>query len=463
MTWIDLFLTPFYLLIIYVLAYIVKPHVSNRHTGKYFIPALSLKLLGAVCLGLVYQFYYDGGDTFSYFNSAKQIWEAFNKSTATGIDVITAEAGNYSGNSSTYTMRMWGFRSQANLMVIKIVGILGLISFGSYTVISLLFAVLSFSGLWAMYLTFYKIRPTLHKELAIASFFVPSVFFWGSGIMKDTICIGALGWAFFGFYHLLLATEKKIFSFVILAVSIFLIKEIKTYLILSFLPAAIFWIVLEYNKRIKQVYIRVLVFPLILGIGLVVAYFGAVKVSEDSDRYAIDKIAERAAITSNYLERQTLARAGVGRRTGSEYSVGTLDGSFGSILTVAPQAIVVTLYRPFLFEVRNPVMLLSAIEASWFLFLTIYIICKTGVIKFFTVAFKDPLVSFGMIFSIVFAIGVGATSGNFGTLVRYKIPLIPFYLVALYIMLAELRKFTGRKKQVRRQRYVVHTTPTPMI
>jgi hypothetical protein len=39
---------------------------------------------------------------------------------------------------------------------------------------------------------------------------------------------------------------------------------------------------------------------------------------------------------------------------------------------------------------------------------------------------------------IVFSLIIGSTEGlinyNFGTLVRYKIPLIPFYLEALYIM-----------------------------
>jgi hypothetical protein len=32
------------------------------------------------------------------------------------------------------------------------------------------------------------------------------------------------------------------------------------------------------------------------------------------------------------------------------------------------------------------------------------------------------------------------TSGNFGTLVRYKIPMIPFYISALMIMLESNRK-----------------------
>jgi hypothetical protein len=39
-----------------------------------------------------------------------------------------------------------------------------------------------------------------------------------------------------------------------------------------------------------------------------------------------------------------------------------------------------------------------------------------------------------LVFSIIFAFSVGFTSYNFGTLVRYKIPLMPFYYIALFIL-----------------------------
>ena len=38
------------------------------------------------------------------------------------------------------------------------------------------------------------------------------------------------------------------------------------------------------------------------------------------------------------------------------------------------------------------------------------------------------------VFSVVFALFVGASTLNFGTLVRYKIPCLPFYLIALFLI-----------------------------
>jgi hypothetical protein len=39
-----------------------------------------------------------------------------------------------------------------------------------------------------------------------------------------------------------------------------------------------------------------------------------------------------------------------------------------------------------------------------------------------------------LVFAISFSFGVGVNSYNFGTLVRYKIPMMPFYVSGLYIL-----------------------------
>jgi ABC-type sulfate transport system permease component len=71
---------------------------------------------------------------------------------------------------------------------------------------------------------------------------------------------------------------------------------------------------------------------------------------------------------------------------------------------------------------------------------TLYVLLKAGVVRFFTSIFKDPMVVFCFWYSILFAVFVGTTTLNFGTLVRYKIPCIPFYLIALILILEKSRK-----------------------
>ena len=74
----DFIVTPIILSLIYVVAYLVRPHVTDSANKMYFFPALSLKLVGALSLGFIYQFYYGSGDTFVYHTyGSRVVWRLF--------------------------------------------------------------------------------------------------------------------------------------------------------------------------------------------------------------------------------------------------------------------------------------------------------------------------------------------------------------------------------------------------
>jgi hypothetical protein len=91
-------------------------------------------------------------------------------------------------------------------------------------------------------------------------------------------------------------------------------------------------------------------------------------------------------------------------------------------------------------------MLLSALEALFFLVLTVKILLKVGILKTIKMITKEPIILFCILFALVLAFAVGVNSGNFGTLVRYKIPLMPYYLAALYILQAKAKDEETIKK-----------------
>ncbi|WP_139924224.1 hypothetical protein [Hymenobacter sp. DG01] len=439
----DLFLTPLYLGIFYGIAFAVRKRFTNPINRRYFIPALSVKFVGAIGLGLIYQFYYGGGDTFNYFNHVKIVYRAFGDSPIIGAKLLISH-GEYDPETSKYAGMMEWYRAPTEFFVIKVAAFFGLLCFNTYTVIGLCFAALSFCGMWAMYLTFTRIYPIAYKKLAISIFFLPSVFFWGSGLMKDSLCMGALGWVFYGFYHAFINKKNITTAITLAALGIYIIISVKVYILLSFLPPALLWIFNENNQRIKSATTRMLLKPLFIIMGLLASYLGATKLTAGDEKYDIEKIGERTKITKEYLTTQVVS--------GSVYNIGEIDGSIGSILKVAPQAIIVSLYRPFLFEARNPVMILSALEATLFIWLTVNLFYKTGIAKSLRLIASKPILTFSFIFSIIFAIGVGTNSGNFGTLVRYKIPLMPFYLSALYIMQFMAKKAPARRPQLNNPR-----------
>ena len=438
----DLFLTPLYLALFYGLAYAVRPRVTNVYTRPYFIPALTLKFIGAISVGIIYTFYYSGGDTINYYNHASLIYQAFGDSFSIGWKLLTTN-GDPDPAISKYTSQMFWFGHGSNeYFIVRVAGVCALLDFDTYTVTALIFALLSFSGIWAMYMTFAKIRPAIYKQLGIAVFFIPSVFFWGSGLMKDSLCLGALGWVFYAFYRGAIEKRNIVRALLIGGLAAVPLVATKIYILLAFLPPALLWVFNENSARIRNPALRIAARPLLLGIGGVLGFFAATHLTAGDARFDVDKIGERSKITADYLYEVSQ------KQEGSGYKLGELDGSIGSIVKLGPQAIVVTLFRPFIWEARNPVMLLSALEAAYFLFFTLRIFYRNGLFRTLRLIASTPILTLCFVFVLVFAVAVGTSTSNFGTLVRYKIPLIPFYMCGLLItesMSQPQRKKTAAK------------------
>ncbi|MBD2766408.1 hypothetical protein IC235_00710 [Hymenobacter sp. BT664] len=439
----DLYISPVYLIIIYLIAYGVRSSVTNVYTKKYFIPALSVKLLGAIALGILYHTVY-GGDTNNYYHEASIVYRAFGDSFAAGWELVTT-AGDVTPAISKYTEQMWWFgRGSNEYFVTRVAGVFALLCFDTYTVIALLFAVVTFSGMWAMYMTFAKIRPHAYKELATAVFFLPSVFFWGSGLLKDSLCLGALGWLFYAFYRGAIERRNLLRCTTMGAGAIGVIFSMKVYILLAFVPPALLWVFNESIRDIRSTAIRWLLKPLFLSVGGVLAIYSFSRLSATDARFNLENIGAQSKITANYLQQISKAEKGSG------YNIGVQDGTIGGMVKLAPQAVVVSLFRPFLWEARNPTMALSALESAYFLLLTLRILWRVGIARTFSTISLEPVLMLCFVFSLIFAISVGISSGNFGTLVRYKIPLMPFYLSGLYILqsITMAARMSGKPRRV---------------
>jgi hypothetical protein len=194
------------------------------------------------------------------------------------------------------------------------------------------------------------------------------------------------------------------------------------------MPPALLWVFNENIRNIRSVAVRIVVTPLFLGFGIMAAGYAFIQISAADARFNLEEVGAQSKLTAEYLQAVSATQQGSG------YNIGAQDGTLGGMVKLAPQALVVALFRPFLWESRNLTMLLSALEATYFLLLTIQIFWRVGIVKTFAAIGSTPVLVLCFVFSLIFAISVGISSGNFGTLVRYKIPLMPFYLSGLYIL-----------------------------
>jgi hypothetical protein len=157
----DLIVTPLFLILIYVSAYFARYLVTDRTVRKYFLPALTLKIFGAISLGLIYQYYYKGGDTFVYFDhGSRYIWEAFLDSPFKAFKLIFAK-GEYLPETWEYASNIIFYDDLPSYFVVRIAGFFDIFTFHTYSATASLFAVAGFSGLWAMYTAFYRMFPKI--------------------------------------------------------------------------------------------------------------------------------------------------------------------------------------------------------------------------------------------------------------------------------------------------------------
>jgi len=423
----DLIVTPLIIMLVYVGAYIARSRFTDAVNRRYFIPALTAKILGALALGFIYQFYYDGGDTYNYHtHGSRHVWEAFMDNPEKGIKLLVNAQGDYTGVYQ-YASQISFFRDPQSYVVVRIASLFDLLTFSSYSATAILFSVVGFIGGWMFFLAFYEIRPHLHRGIALATLFIPSVIFWGSGLLKDTITMACVGAATFAVFRMINYRVVLLRYVALLIISLYALYSIKIYILLTFLPSIILWIFLKYFQQIRSMMLRVLISPMVLVMATFSGYFAIVKASQDNPKYSLNAIAQTAQVTAYDIRYWT------GKDAGSGYTLGELDGSWQSMVKLAPQAINVSIFRPYLWEVRNPLMLLSAIESVILLGLTFYAIYRCRYYLFR--AISDPAVLFCLVFSLSFAFAVGVSTFNFGTLARYKIPLLPFYLMGLIFML----------------------------
>ena len=385
-----------------------------------------VRLVSAILLGVLYQFYYGGGDTFMYHTHGSRILaEAIFENPSVGIPLFFADNPGIDGSYEYYS-RIQFFGVPKTFLMLRFGALFDLLTFGTYSATALLFAVFSFTGLWMLFDVLAKIYPHLTRPLAWTILFVPTVVFWGSGILRDTLTIGALGFVFAALIHIVHFRRINIFYIVILISGLIIIYTTKVYFLICLIPSILILLFYSSFYRIRSIAVRSILFVPFVVLFVPLSIFVVERSVEDSPGYSLDNIAETARITAYDIGFYT------GKSAGSTYSLGELDGTFQSLLRLAPDAIVVSLFRPFIWEVNNPLMLLSAIESLLFLLLTIYFIIKSR-FGIFRSLIRNPITLSFLVFSLGFAFAVGVSTFNFGTLSRYRIPVLGFYLTSMLI------------------------------
>ncbi|MEA3447319.1 MAG: hypothetical protein U9Q98_02565 [Bacteroidota bacterium] len=437
----DWLLLPIYLMIMLVIAAMYRGSLKDEQDKKFFMWGLWAKLAGGLAFALVYVYYYGGGDTTSYWHSANCLinlagenFHAFWKLMTGSMDAEYLSAFNHNTGYPLYRHDPKAFAANRFLVPFVFLGA------KKFLVSTLVLDFLLYFVVFRFYRFLRRLYPDQQLVTAIAVLFIPSVLFWGSGLLKDSLTFSFTLLSIISLYYLIIKPKHVFRYFLYLLFSAYIVISIKPYIFFALLAAALVWAIVQYTKNIKGAFLRFVLMPVLSLTVLAGGMFAFSQLSGAVGGYYsdMDAMAEQAVVIQDDLTRDYYG--------GNSFDIGAFEPTLGGMLSKFPQATAAGLYRPYLWDSATVFMLLSGLENLVLMFLTLYILIKIGPVKLLRQLGQDPYLVFCFVFAIILAFFIGLTTANFGALVRYRIPMLPFFVFALLKIYMVNRKLKKEKK-----------------
>ncbi|REJ81290.1 MAG: hypothetical protein DWQ44_09555 [Bacteroidetes bacterium] len=386
-------------------------------SGFWVESVFLMKVTAGILLGLLYTYHYTDkstADTWKFFDDSGII---FNSLFSRPGDFIRMFSGIGAGSPELRhyyeSMNAWlntDILYNDNKTIIRMNVLFRFFSLGNYYVHVVFVNMLSFAGLTALFRAFTRAMHNKEKLLFTGVFMAPSVMFWGSGLLKDSIILAGLGILIYSFDKIINGeiTLRRILLFLCALTILVFTKIYILGILLPLLPAWYFSVKNENKYPIVYFVASAIIFFIIL---FNIHYF--------LPEYKVSDILYWKQRNFHVLAELTSAK--------SLIEIPQLEPGLKSIFINAPMAFVNSLTRPFLHDTGgNPLILLSALETIMVL---IFILVTAMFFK--GKKLNDPLLIVAIGFSAGLLILSGLITPILGALVRYKAPAIPFLIFAL--------------------------------
>jgi hypothetical protein len=406
--------------------------------------AFKFKIYATIFIALVYEFYYYGGDVEGYLTGIIDINNAAFYKPSYGFKMLFTSADEYKEMYVNYVankdlLQFIGtkhFLNTAELTVIKIGSLFSIFTFNLYIPLTLFFSLIAFYGSYKVFTILAGQFPALKSKFAFAFFYTPSILVWSSGLLKDPITYAGVSLIIYCAYQVFIFRKVKFKYIAGMVFFGFVVLKIKSYILISMIPALLLFIFVGRLSKLRLTFIYYLALPFILVIVGLLSLTFLNTLKNELGKYSLENV----SYTANSF--QTWHTIEGQMDNGSIYSLGDMDFSITGLIKKIPLAFNVTYYRPYFWESRKPFVILASLESMYFIFITIQMFRKTKFSRIFRIISKTPILVFSFTFIVLFGVGVGLTSYNFGALMRYKIPSIPYYLVFVYLV-----TYLGSKKE----------------
>ena len=391
----------------------------------WFAGAFAVKLIAAFAMWFIYTNHYPDrskADIFRYYDDAKvfqhllkdhklEYFKFFyqDQSSDENVNVVLKYTNNWETHNGN---TLFG----SNRLIIRTNMLLNLISLGSYGVHAIVFSFLAFMGLFWIFRFFYRQLPERKWLIFLAVFAFPSIVFWSSGILKESLIFFFIG-LILNCGSFALKGRKPIARSILVLVAFIFLFQTRAIIALILIP-----IVLGYLwNHIKPQRRAFLPYFIMLFIGLSVLTESERITGKDfygilvEKRMAFEELANNSKSNNEVLNIQY-----------------TADGY--SILKSTPIALINTIFRPSPWEANGPLMWAASLEnILLFLMLILLVIYPIPIIE------NKKLLWFALLFALANLTVVGLTTPILGAISRYRIIGLLFFLIA-YIQLIDFKK-----------------------
>jgi hypothetical protein len=377
----------------------------RRLTGlkNIFLVAFALKIAAGVCVGLIYKYYYTVGDTFHYFNDGKLL-----------ADVARSDFSQY----LSFLFDSTGIQGLENqtpraLYFSKLVSIFNILTFDNYWIISIYFSTVSFAASWFLFRQLSHHIPVITIPSAVAFLFFPSVVFWSSGVVKESVSTAAVFYLSAIFVKVWFNDRVRLIEWLIVPVAGVLLWSLKYYIIATFMivaaTALLFKFVAARYVRDARVGIAAYVAMLVIPGTLVI--------------FLHPNLYPQQLLEIIVENNQTFLRLSA---PGDAIVFDDLQPNFWSVIKNSPQALFSGLYRPLLWEADNLFQLVSALENFILFAVTLF---SLRYLTFLVKSEHRILVCMCVVYILALCIFLTLSSPNFGTLSRYRVAYLPFFIL----------------------------------
>ena len=389
-----------------------------------------LKIGFGFLLFVIYYFYYGNNrftsDAFRFFDDSLIMYGAL-KTDPTHYLRLLFGIGLDKPDLALYIKEMtfWGRDFPHGLFndnqtIIRVNAIFDLFSFGYYHIHTVFMCFISLIGLTALYKAFVPFLQKHKLLLLIGIFLIPSVLFWGSGVLKEGVVIFSMGLLIWSLFKVLEKPNVKHLS--VLICSILMLLFIKVYVIIALAPGIIGFILLTKKNRWN---------PLVV--------YLSIAITGSLISLAVhNKIPQVDIITKLHFKNIDFIKMSERTTSNSAFYLKRLNNNPIEFVKMIPSALTNTTFRPFIWESKSTMMLINSLEnIMLFLF---GILCLLFSKKSANIDFK--LVGFCLTFIIILYLFIGWTTPISGAIVRYKIPAWPFFMILSLLILDEQKLYS---------------------